>query len=151
MKPNDPSVISVVESSTAKPKIGRPKGSPNRNTETTRFMISQMVNALMPSAYAALVAIRDGTPRVVDARTGAVLSHGTSPNPKGFIDALQSIMEFNLPRLARVEVSPTREPDDVVIGKDVTPDEAERLYLKMVGHEPEPIPEACDAEHEGDE
>lgn len=140
----DQSIVAVVESAaeTAERKKhpgGRPKGVPNRNTATMRFMLDQIVAGQMANVDQALRDILNGRPPLIDLKTNAVLVKGVPPNPLGFMAALTSVMDFNLPRLTRVEVkNDGASADDIEISATATPEEAQRAYLLLVAGPPRP-------------
>lgn len=89
--------------------VGRPRGATNKATATAREAIAMFVDDNTHRLEEMLDKIKDGIP-VCDARTGEPIynSDGSikwlvEPNPKGAFDAMQSVIEYHIPKLARVE------------------------------------------------
>jgi hypothetical protein len=135
--PSDPSIVSIVPANDA-PRPhgsrgqGRKPGVPNKNTVTTRFLIDQIVMGQMANIDRALRDLLEGKPPVIDAVTKQVISRGVAPNPAAYMNALANLLDFNLPRLTRVEVKDDRAPVDVEIPKEATQEEAAQAYLRLV-------------------
>jgi hypothetical protein len=135
--PSDRSIVSVVESPAERVRnpngAGRPKGSPNRTTATMRYLLDQIVAGHMHNIDRALNDVLRGTPAVYDAGTGKLLVRGTAPNPAGYVDRMTNIMDFNLPRLSRVEVKDDRAPLAAIeIPEGATQEDAQQAYLAYV-------------------
>jgi hypothetical protein len=112
---------------------GRPKGTPNRNTATMRFMIEQIIAGQTANVDQALRDILNGRPPVIDATTGQLLVKGVAPNPVGFMAAYTGLADFSLPRLSRVEVkAESLVSDEIEIPAGASQEEAQRAYLRLV-------------------
>ena len=88
---------------------GRPKGSPNKATANAREAIAAFVDNNTNRMEELLEQIRSGIP-VRDALTGEPIMNSdgsikwlVEPNPKQAFDAMQSVIEYHIPKLARVE------------------------------------------------
>lgn len=91
------------------PGSGRAKGTVNKATANAREAIAAFVDDNTHRLESILDRIENGVP-VRDAASGEPIinSDGSikwlvEPNPKGAFDAMQSVIEYHIPKLARVE------------------------------------------------
>ena len=88
---------------------GRPKGALNKATTTAREAIAAFVDDNSRRMDELLDQIATGTPKI-NQDTGEIIKNAdgsiawvVEPNPKGAFDAMQSVIEYHIPKLARVE------------------------------------------------
>lgn len=88
---------------------GRPKGTVNKATANAREAIAAFVDDNSHRMETLLDQIAGGVPKR-NAETGAVIKNADgsiawekAPDPKGAFDAIQSVVEYHIPKLARVE------------------------------------------------
>lgn len=87
-----------------KPKnSGKTKGTQNKATTAAREAIAAFVDSNTPRLERLLDKIEKGTPKVNDA--GEIIGYTVDPDPKGAFDAITKVMEYYVPKLARVEQS----------------------------------------------
>jgi hypothetical protein len=133
----DPSIVAVVESAEEQAERkkhpgGRPKGSTNRNTAIMRFMLDQIVAGQLHNVDKALRDLLQGRPPVRDAATGQIIDPGCRGNPSAYLNAFIGLLDFNLPRLTRVEVKDDRSTgEDIVILATASPEEAQQAYMRL--------------------
>lgn len=88
---------------------GRPKGAVNKATATAREAIAAFVDDNSHRMETLLDQIAGGLPKR-NAETGDVIKNADGsiawekpPDPKAAFDAIQSVVEYHIPKLARVE------------------------------------------------
>lgn len=74
--------------------LGRPKGSPNKATQTAREAIALFVDGNAHRLTGWLDQVANGDPE-----------HDIKPNPEKAFQMFQSVVEYHVPKLARTEVS----------------------------------------------
>ena len=89
--------------------VGRPRGATNKSTASAREAIAAFVDGNTQRLESVLDRIENGIP-VRDAKSGEPIMNSdgsikwlVEPNPKGAFDAMQSVIEYHIPKLARVE------------------------------------------------
>ena len=88
---------------------GRPRGAVNKATMTAREAIAAFVDDNSRRMDELLDQIAGGVPkRVVETgeivkNTDGTIAWQVEPNPKAAFDAIQSVIEYHIPKLARVE------------------------------------------------
>lgn len=89
--------------------VGRPRGATNKSTASAREAIAAFVDGNTQRLESVLDRIENGIP-VRDEKSGDLIynSDGSikwlvEPNPKAAFDAMQSVIEYHIPKLARVE------------------------------------------------
>lgn len=89
--------------------VGRPRGATNKSTATAREAIAAFVDGNTQRLESVLDRIENGIP-VRDAKSGEPIMNSdgsikwlVEPNPKGAFDSMQSVIEYHIPKLARVE------------------------------------------------
>jgi len=93
---------------------GRPAGVPNKVTQQAREAIAQFVEGNVERLNGWLDDIAGGIPKhgavIEDEKTGEkiVTDWLVRPDPKGAYDSFMSVVEYNIPKLARTEI---RNPD----------------------------------------
>lgn len=80
---------------------GRRKGVPNKSTTLAREAIAAFVDANTPRLERLLDKIEQGL--VKKDKDGEILGYLVEPDPKGAFDAITKVMEYHLPKLARVD------------------------------------------------
>lgn len=84
-------------------KMGRPAGIPNKATTAAREAIAAFVDGNAHHLEEWLQAVANGVKRV-DPETGAE-EYVIPPNPARAFDMFQSVVEYHVPKLARIEHS----------------------------------------------
>lgn len=91
------------------PGSGRVKGTPNKATANAREAIAAFVDDNSRRMDELLDQIAGGIPKR-DQKTGETICNSdgsiawqVEPNPKAAFDAIQSVIEYHIPKLARVE------------------------------------------------
>jgi len=84
---------------------GRKAGTPNKATQEARQAISEFVDGNAHRLTEWLDRVADGV-RGVDPETGEEF-FVVAPNPAKAFDMFQSVVEYHVPKLARMEVSGT--------------------------------------------
>lgn len=91
------------------PGGGRPPGSPNKATSEARRAIADFVDNNADRLQGWLDEIANGIPATAadgnlirDAQTGAVVFR-VAPNPEKAFNLFQSVIEYHVPKLQRVE------------------------------------------------
>jgi len=82
---------------------GRTKGTPNKATQTAREAIADFVDGNAHRLTGWLDAVANGVKRV-DPETGEE-EYLVQPNPAKAFDLFQSVVEYHVPKLARMEVA----------------------------------------------
>ena len=89
--------------------VGRPRGATNKSTAGAREAIAAFVDGNTQRLESVLDRIENGIP-VRDEKSGEPIMNSdgsikwlVEPNPKGAFDAMQSVIEYHIPKLARVE------------------------------------------------
>jgi len=78
----------------ANPGAGRPKGAPNKATHEARQAIAQFVDGNAHRLAEWLDAVAKGNPE-----------HDIKPNPAKAFELYQSVVEYHVPKLGRMEVA----------------------------------------------
>jgi len=78
----------------ANPGSGRPKGSPNKATQEARQAIAMFVDGNAHRLTEWLDAVAAGNPE-----------HDIKPNPAKAFELYQSVVEYHVPKLGRMEVA----------------------------------------------
>jgi len=78
----------------ANPGSGRPKGAPNKATAEARAAIAAFVDGNAHRLTAWLDAVAAGNPE-----------HDIKPNPAKAFELYQSVVEYHVPKLGRMEVA----------------------------------------------
>mgnify|MGYP006280017709 CR=1 FL=1 len=89
--------------SAPKNKGGRPPGSPNKATADARQAIASFVDGNAHRLTEWLDAVAHGV-KTVDKETGEE-KYVVPPNPSKAFDMFQSVVEYHVPKLARMEVA----------------------------------------------
>ena len=95
---------------------GRQKGTPNKATTEARQAIADFVEGNSHRLVDWLDQVADGiTKTVVDKETGEEREeYIVPPNPSKAFDMFQSVVEYHIPKLARMEVAGDRDNPLVV-------------------------------------
>jgi hypothetical protein len=83
---------------TAKKGAGRPAGSPNKTTGEARQAIALFVDQNAPR-------LTEWLDRVADGVKGEDGNYIVPPNPAKAFDMFQSVVEYHVPKLARMEMA----------------------------------------------
>jgi hypothetical protein len=86
---------------------GRPPGTPNKATSDARQAIAQFVDGNAHRLTEWLDAVAQGV-KTVDPETGEE-KYVVPPNPAKAFDMFQSVVEYHVPKLARMEVAGDRD------------------------------------------
>ena len=92
---------------------GRKKGVPNKSTTKAREAIAAFVDSNTPRLERLLDKIENGHKD----EEGKVLS---DPDPKGAFDAITKVMEYHMPKIARVEHGGLDGKDEIEHSMKVT-------------------------------
>jgi hypothetical protein len=86
---------------------GRPLGSPNKATSDARQAIASFVDGNAHRLTEWLDKVADGVKVIeVDANSGEPIErYVVAPNPAKAFDLFQSVVEYHIPKLARMEVA----------------------------------------------
>jgi hypothetical protein len=86
---------------------GRPLGSPNKATTDARQAIASFVDGNAHRLTEWLDKVADGVKVIeVDANSGEPIErYVVAPNPAKAFDLFQSVVEYHIPKLARMEVA----------------------------------------------
>ena len=86
---------------------GRPLGSPNKATTDARQAIASFVDGNAHRLTEWLDKVADGVKVIeVDAESGEPIErYVVAPNPAKAFDLFQSVVEYHIPKLARMEVA----------------------------------------------
>lgn len=86
---------------------GRPSGSPNKATSDARQAIASFVDGNAHRLTEWLDAVADGVKVTeIDANSGEPIDrYVVPPNPAKAFDLFQSVVEYHIPKLARMEVA----------------------------------------------
>lgn len=103
---------------------GRPKGAPNKATTTAREAIAAFVDGNADRLNRLLDVIENGIER--DDGEGYLVY----PNPKGAFDSIMSVIEYNIPKLARTELA---NPDGEKFKVEQSIPEADKELLARYG------------------
>ena len=87
---------------------GRPPGMPNKATADARQAIAQFVDGNAHRLTEWLDAVARGVPKV-DEEGKPTGEYAVPPNPAKAFDMFQSVVEYHVPKLARMEVAGDRE------------------------------------------
>jgi hypothetical protein len=88
---------------THKKGAGRPAGSPNKATAEARQAIAEFVDGNAHRLTEWLDMVAEGV-KTVDTETGEE-KYVVQPNPAKAFDMFQSVVEYHVPKLARMEVA----------------------------------------------
>ena len=101
---------------TAKKGAGRPAGSPNKATAEARQAIGAFVDGNAHRLTEWLDRVADGVKvEEEDPKTGVITEkYIVPPNPAKAFDMFQSVVEYHVPKLARMEVAGSDENPLVV-------------------------------------
>ena len=86
---------------------GRTKGTPNKATQTAREAIADFVDGNAHHLETWLQTVANGVKRI-DPETGEE-EYLIPPNPAKAFDLFQSVVEYHVPKLARMEVAGDRD------------------------------------------
>jgi hypothetical protein len=90
---------------TANKGAGRPAGSPNKATSEARQAIASFVNGNAHRLTEWLDRVAEGVKVTEMTEDGPVDKYIVPPNPAKAFDMFQSVVEYHVPKLARMEVA----------------------------------------------
>lgn len=97
---------------------GRKKGTPDKTTQIAREAIATFVDKNTLRLERLLDKIETGVP-VID-EEGNIERYAIEPDPKGAFDAITKVMEYHLPKIARVEHTGKDGAEDIKHDMQVT-------------------------------